>query len=68
MKVIDAKGLACPQPVILTFQQIKKEDEDFDVLVDDEASRENVIRLLKKYEKRFSLEKSGKETIFHIKK
>ena len=43
--VIDAKGLSCPQPVILTINEIKKgSDPEIVVLVDTETSRENVSR------------------------
>ena len=42
---IDAKGLSCPQPVILTMNEIKKgQDNEIIVLVDTETSKENVIR------------------------
>jgi len=42
---VDARGLACPQPVLLTMEAIKTtSDSDIEVLVDNEASRENVSR------------------------
>ncbi|MGO9146698.1 MAG: sulfurtransferase-like selenium metabolism protein YedF [Desulfomonilia bacterium] len=41
---IDARGLACPQPVILTKKALEAND-DLIVLVDDTAARENVKRL-----------------------
>ncbi len=42
---IDARGLACPQPVLLTMDAIKSQSEtEIEVLVDNEASRENVSR------------------------
>jgi len=42
---VDARGLSCPQPVILTLNEIKtgQESEIF-VLVDTETSKENVVR------------------------
>jgi tRNA 2-thiouridine synthesizing protein A len=44
-KTVDARGLSCPQPVLLTLDAIKAGDEDeIIVLVDSEASRENVSR------------------------
>jgi TusA-related sulfurtransferase len=44
-KTIDARGLSCPQPVLLTLDEIKtgKADE-FVVMVDNDASKENVTR------------------------
>lgn len=42
---IDARGLSCPQPVLLTMDEIKKgRDPEIIVLVDTETSRENVVR------------------------
>ncbi len=42
---IDARGLSCPQPVIMTLDQIKNgEDKEIIVLVDTDTSKENVAR------------------------
>jgi TusA-related sulfurtransferase len=44
-KIVDARGLSCPQPVLMTLDAIKKaSDKELSVLVDNEASRENVSR------------------------
>ena len=42
--IVDARGLSCPQPVLMTMDAIKKAAADMVVLVDTEASRENVSR------------------------
>ena len=42
---VDARGLSCPQPVILTLDEIKNgKDKDIIVLVDTDTSKENVTR------------------------
>ena len=42
---INTCGFSCPQPVLMFLNASRKEpDEAFDVLVDNEASRENVSR------------------------
>ncbi|MFP4532606.1 MAG: sulfurtransferase TusA family protein [Desulfobacterales bacterium] len=42
---VDARGLSCPQPVLMALDEIKKTNEsELVVLVDTEASRENVSR------------------------
>jgi TusA-related sulfurtransferase len=42
---IDASGLSCPQPVILTLNTIKKfYDGEIVILVDTETFKENVCR------------------------
>jgi TusA-related sulfurtransferase len=43
--IVDATGLSCPQPVILTMNEIKKIGKgEITVLVDTVTSRENVSR------------------------
>lgn len=47
-KTIDARGLSCPQPVLMTLDGIKKSAADeLIVLVDNDASKENVSRAAK---------------------
>jgi tRNA 2-thiouridine synthesizing protein A len=42
---VDARGLSCPQPVIMTLDQIKKGgNNEIVVLVDTDTSKENVMR------------------------
>ncbi len=48
IKTIDARGLSCPQPVMLAHQAIHKLDKgEVEVLVDSDTARENVSRLAK---------------------
>ncbi len=43
--VVDARGLSCPQPVILTVNAIKGAGQgELTVLVDTDTARENVSR------------------------
>jgi len=43
--IVDARGLSCPQPVILTMNEIKKVKKgEITVLVDTDTSKENVSR------------------------
>ncbi|NLC70471.1 MAG: preprotein translocase subunit TatB [Desulfuromonadaceae bacterium] len=42
---VDARGLSCPQPVLMTLNEIKAGAVDeILIVVDNEASRENVCR------------------------
>jgi selenium metabolism protein YedF len=43
-KIIDAKGLACPQPVLLTKKALEEENK-VTVIVDNEPAIENITRL-----------------------
>jgi len=45
-QIIDARGLSCPQPVIMTNKKMKEIGRGaFEVLVDTETAKENVTRL-----------------------
>ena len=42
---IDARGLSCPQPVILALEEMKKqENNELVILVDTDTAKENVSR------------------------
>ncbi|MGQ9858176.1 MAG: sulfurtransferase TusA family protein [Thermodesulfobacteriota bacterium] len=45
MERVDARGLSCPQPVLLVSSRLKAmRSGEMEVLVDTETSRENVAR------------------------
>ena len=44
-KRIDARGLSCPQPVVMVDKAIAEGSTDLEVLVDNEVAKENVSRL-----------------------
>lgn len=48
MKTVDARGLSCPQPVILARKGIETGQFPIEVLVDSVTSRENVRRMAEK--------------------
>lgn len=44
-EIVDARGLSCPQPVLMTLDAIASgSDNEIQILVDNEASKENVTR------------------------
>ncbi len=44
-RTLDARGLSCPQPVMMTLQEIKTSSEkELRILVDTDTSKENVVR------------------------
>ncbi|MEW5801761.1 MAG: sulfurtransferase TusA family protein [bacterium] len=47
VKKIDARGLSCPQPVIMAKRGIEEisKGESVEILVDTDTARENVARL-----------------------
>ena len=62
MKEIDARGLACPAPVLRTKAAVEQEDANtVKVVVDNEASQQNVKRFLESQGFETSLGKNGNE-------
>ena len=42
---VDARGLSCPQPVLMTIDEIKAGNaNEIEIIVDTETSKENVSR------------------------
>ncbi len=64
--IIDARGLTCPKPVLECKDFIEKNKgvKEFLVIVDNEASKENVSRFLRS--KGFSVDINKKEDEFEI--
>lgn len=46
MGKIDARGMSCPQPVIMAKNAIKKNPDQVEILVDNETAKGNVERFL----------------------
>ena len=44
MEKIDARGLSCPEPVILASRAMKNGGSADEIIVDNRVSRENVTR------------------------
>lgn len=45
--MVDARGLSCPEPVILTKKALKDKPSKLEVMVDNKAALENVTRYAK---------------------
>ena len=58
---VDARGLSCPQPVILSKQAILAGQFPIEVLVDSVTSRENVRRMAEKAGCKVRIEEVGSE-------
>ncbi|MDO9265305.1 MAG: sulfurtransferase-like selenium metabolism protein YedF, partial [Desulfosalsimonadaceae bacterium] len=60
MKTIDARKLACPAPVLVVKQAIENEHPaGIQILVDNDAARQNVIRFLESQSYQASFEADG---------
>ena len=58
---VDARGLSCPQPVILARNAIKTGEFPIEVLVETMTSRENVRRAAEKLGCTVQVEEIGEE-------
>lgn len=56
--IIDARGLACPQPVLLTRKALEKADE-LTVIVDNATAEQNVSRLAEGHGLEVTVDKKG---------
>jgi tRNA 2-thiouridine synthesizing protein A len=68
MKRIDARGLSCPQPVVLTQKGIQEGHDALEVTVDNEVSKENILRLAKKSRMKSEIRKERDDIVIIIEK
>ncbi|MBW2739402.1 MAG: sulfurtransferase-like selenium metabolism protein YedF [Deltaproteobacteria bacterium] len=65
MREIDARGLACPAPVLQTKAAIEEANPNvIKVIIDNEASRQNVCRFLESRNYEISVQEEGSD--FHV--
>jgi tRNA 2-thiouridine synthesizing protein A len=67
-KQVDARGLSCPQPVILARQAVGVGEFPIEVLVETVTSRENVRRAAEKLGCTVQVEEVGDESKLTITK
>lgn len=68
MKEIDARGLSCPEPVMLTKQALDAGETELIVMVDNGAAKDNVSRQAKSHGKTVEIEhNTAGDFILHIK-
>jgi tRNA 2-thiouridine synthesizing protein A len=64
MKTLDARGLSCPEPVIMLQKAMASKENSYELLVDNHAAKENTSRYGKSqgYQVKAS-EKDGEYTL-----
>jgi selenium metabolism protein YedF len=66
---LDCRGLACPAPVLQTKQKIEKENlSEINVIVDNQAAKENVSRFLENQKFEIAIEQKGTDFYVHGRK
>lgn len=47
MNILDARGLSCPEPVIMARQALASKNSRYEMIVDNPTAKENVTRYAK---------------------
>lgn len=66
--IIDARGLSCPQPVVLARKAIDAGLTSFEIAVSTEVSKENVLRALGNSSFRTEIRHDGEDIIIKAEK
>lgn len=61
MVEVDARGLSCPEPIMLTAEALKNEKDPIKVLVSEPAQKENVEKYAKSQGKKATSKEVGDE-------
>lgn len=65
---IDARGLACPEPVVRTQHAIQSNPDGVEVLVDNMAAVENITRFAKSRRYEVKVQENGGEYMLTLTK
>lgn len=68
MKIVDARGKVCPQPVIMTKKEADAGENEITVIVDNETSRENVLKFGSKLNYKTSVEEKDEGIYIYLNK
>lgn len=63
--MLDARGLSCPEPVIMIRKAMMSRDNEYEMIVDNPTSKENVMRYAEHQGYRVTItENSGEYTLY----
>lgn len=68
MKTVDARGLSCPEPVIMTKNALASKEAAYEILVDNVTAKENVTRFATHQGYKVTVEEKGEDFLLHVKK
>lgn len=68
MKQLDARGLSCPEPVIMIRKAMMSKENAYEMLVDNVTSKENVTRYAEHQGYSVSVAESGSDYILVMRK
>ena len=64
--MVDARGLSCPTPVLMTQKAMKSKEDYYEVMVDAQAPLENVTRFAQSQGYKVEVEDMGGEYLLRI--
>lgn len=68
MKTLDARGLSCPEPVIMIRKAMMSKENAYEITVDNVTSRENVTRYAEHQGYTVTVAENGGEYTLSIRK
>lgn len=68
MKTLDARGLSCPEPVIMIRKAMASKENVYEMLVDNQTSKENVTRYAEHQGYQVTVTENGEEYLLTMKK
>ena len=66
--MLDARGLSCPEPVIMIRKAMMSRDSQYEMIVDNPTSKENVMRYAEHQGYQVTIEEANGEYTLHMKK
>ncbi len=66
MKQLDAKGLSCPEPVIMLRKAMMTKENAYEIVVDNSTSKENVTRYAEHQGYKVTVSEQHGEYTLHI--
>lgn len=68
MKTLDARGLSCPEPVIMIRKAMASKENAYEMLVDNQTSKENVTRYAEHQGYKVTVTENGEEYLLVMNK
>lgn len=68
MKQLDARGLSCPEPVVMIRKAMMSKEAEYSMVVDNPTSKENVMRYAEHQGYIVTIDQNGSEYTLRMKK
>lgn len=66
--LVDARGMACPEPVLMVKKAVDKNPKGFQILVDNVTARENIKRFSSNLGYNVAIKEEGEDFLITINK